>query len=391
MKNKYPKDNIKKKHINKKNNRNKKLSRCFYKNPLINSFNYYSHFIYDQADFFDYYSSLSQKNNIKLNEEEISLIQTVINDIELEKAVMKGETFVNISKSIFETLNNFKEQKKPETDISLFIKNKISNSINRADITCRKIAIEYYNETGKFIGKSSVNNIMRNHLGYRYIKTTYKTNYLRTDEANILCLCFIKLIVRLIKFNFEIVFLDESKIESINTHFKCWRKPGETIYFGNSDKKKLNIIMAVGKNKVFKMDLNEENTTAEIYLNFLKNLYESLKKENNKKYVIILDNLKLHKTKEVISYCIEKKINLVFNIPYQSIFNGIELCFRSMKKIIYSNIYNSVDEIKEMLNSLIQDEKFKKSLLYNYKETLNEYLYYSENHKYDNLNLNYNF
>ena len=305
----------------------------------------------------------------------------------MEKSLNDGKTFLKIPQSILESLNNFKNCVKPETEIDIFIKNKINNSINRADITCRKIATQYYNETGKFIGKSSVNNIMKNKLGYRYIKTTYKTNYLRTKEANILSLCFVKIIARLIKFNYEIVFLDESKIESINTHLKCWRKPRETIYFGNYIKKKLNIIMAISKNKVLRMDINEENTTAEIYLNFLKNLYEDLSKEKNKKFAIILDNLKLHKTKDVISFCEEKKINLVFNVPYQSIFNGIELCFRSMKKIIYSNIYNSVEEIKEKLLGFINEEKFKNSLLYNYKETLTEYLFYAENHKYDNLNL----
>jgi len=387
MKNNIPIKNLNQKFIGKKISYHKKLSRIFSKNPLINAFNYDSHFIYDQADSFDYFSKLSQKNNIKLTEDEISLLQKNINEIELEKSLNDGKTFLKIPQSILESLNNFKNCVKPETEIDIFIKNKINNSINRADITCRKIATQYYNETGKFIGKSSVNNIMKNKLGYRYIKTTYKTNYLRTKEANILSLCFVKIIARLIKFNYEIVFLDESKIESINTHLKCWRKPRETIYFGNYIKKKLNIIMAISKNKVLRMDINEENTTAEIYLNFLKNLYEDLSKEKNKKFAIILDNLKLHKTKDVISFCEEKKINLVFNVPYQSIFNGIELCFRSMKKIIYSNIYNSVEEIKEKLLGFINEEKFKNSLLYNYKETLTEYLFYAENHKYDNLNL----
>ena len=44
--------------------------------------------------------------------------------------------------------------------------------------------------------------------------------------------------------------------------------------------------------------MNEQNTNTKIYLNFVKNLCIDLKKENNRSYVIILDNLKLHKTKE---------------------------------------------------------------------------------------------
>lgn len=275
----------------------------------------------------------------------------------------------------------------PENEIDLFIKNKINNSTNRTDITCRKIAKSYYEETGRYICKSSVNNIIKNKLGYRYIKTTYKSNYLRSKEENILCLCFIKLFARLIKLNFEIIFLDESKVESINSHLKCWRKPKETIYFGNVKKDKLNIIMAIGKSEVYQMTINKENTSSIVCLNFLKELYQKFQKEKNKRYIIILDNLKLHKTKEVISYCVEKKINLVFNVPYQSVFNSIELCFRTIKKVIYSNLYDSLDNLKDKLNNLIEDKSFTQSLLYNYKETLNEYVYYSQNHKHDNLNL----
>ena len=66
--------------------------------------------------------------------------------------------------------------------------------------------------------------------------------------------------------------------------------------------------MTIGKNKVYHIKLNEENTTSKNYLDYLKALNEKLNEESEKKFVIILDNLKLHKTNEVISFCIEKKL-----------------------------------------------------------------------------------
>ena len=102
--------------------------------------------------------------------------------------------------------------------------------------------------------------------------------------------------------------------------------------------------------------------------------------------VIILDNLKIHKTKDVISFCIEKKMNLIFNIPYQSPFNAIELCFRSIKKIIYSKLYNSIDELQKDIETITNDNKFNKTLLFNYKATLKEYLFFSDKYKENNLN-----
>ena len=105
-----------------------------------------------------------------MTEEERLLLESKRNEIDLEKAISNGETFVKIPEHFIQTLNNLKEYKMPENEI-VFIKNKINNSTNRTDITCRKIAKSYYEETGCYIDKSSVNNIIKNKLGYRYIKT----------------------------------------------------------------------------------------------------------------------------------------------------------------------------------------------------------------------------
>ena len=208
---------------------------------------------------------------------------------------------------------------------------------------------------------------------------------MKSNKGTVLCLCFIKVFCRLVKLGFEIIYLDESKIELRNTHLRCWRKKNETLYFVDN-KGKLNLLMAVGKNKVYKYIMNPENTNEKRYMEFLNELYIELKKDENKKFVIILDNLRVHKTKNIISYCIEKKINLVFNVPYQSVFNSIELCFRAIKRNTYLQIYKNIDETKKDIENIINSNNFKDTLLFNYKETLQEYLFFGENHKYDNMN-----
>ena len=375
------KDYIQKKRANKT-----KFSKCFNKNPLLNSFNLYSHFIYDQGDFIHYFNYLTNKNSLKINADEINILIKNIEEIEITKSINKGETFIEISKSLLDNINNLKKIQKPETDVELFIKEKIMNSKNRSEITCRRLALAYFENTGKKVSKSSVNNIIKNRLGFRYLKTTYNNNFLKSNYGNILCLCFIKVIIRSIRLGFDIIFVDESKIETINSHLKCWRKQKETIYFSNVNKQKLNIIMAVGKNKIYGLKLEKKNINSDIYLQFLKELLIEFKKEEKKKFILILDNLKLHKTKEVISFCELNKLNLVFNVPYQSTFNGIELCFRAIKRITYSNLYNSIEDMKKSIYNLIKTDNFCGTLLYNYKETLKEYYAYIVNHKYDNLN-----
>lgn len=79
-----------------------------------------------------------------MTQEERLLLESKINEIDLEKAISHGETFVKIPEHFLQTLNNFREYKMPKNEIEFFIKNKINNSTNRTDITCRKIAKSYY-------------------------------------------------------------------------------------------------------------------------------------------------------------------------------------------------------------------------------------------------------
>ena len=79
---------------------------------------------------------------------------------------------------------------------------------------------------------------MKNQLGYHFLKKTLKTNFLKNDYGILYSLCFIKIFVRSIKLGFKPIFIDETKIEMKNKHFKIWRLRNEQIYFGNSSKEK---------------------------------------------------------------------------------------------------------------------------------------------------------
>ena len=67
----------------------------------------------------------------------------------------------------------FTLEKKP-SHLSNYLKNKISTSTNRAQLSCRKLSDSYFKDTGFKAGKSTINNILRKELGYRYLKTTFK-------------------------------------------------------------------------------------------------------------------------------------------------------------------------------------------------------------------------
>ena len=180
--------------------------------------------------------------------------------------------------------------------------------------------------------------------------------------------------------------MDETKIELQNNHCKLWRFRNEQIYYGNTSRGKTNMILAVGINKIYFYKIIDENVNSNVFIEFLKGLLNSLNQVKEGKYILILDNLKVHKTDEVFKFLKENNICVAFNAPYMSIFNSIELSFRSIKKNIYSNIYESIDDVKKDVIEYLKSSDITKTLLYNYKETISQLILYSEKNKCLNLN-----
>ena len=77
------------------------------KNPTISHFTYDSFFIYDQNDYINYFDSLSNKNLIKINSEEVLFLKSLSNSIEIEKYVNNNENFISLDKTIFSKINTY--------------------------------------------------------------------------------------------------------------------------------------------------------------------------------------------------------------------------------------------------------------------------------------------
>ena len=94
-----------------------------------------------------------------------------------------------------------------------------------------------------------------------------------------------------------------------------------------------------------------------------------------------MDNLSVHKTKNLIKIYVENGINVIFNTPYFSNFNSIELAFRSIKNLLYKKVYPDISKIIEDVHNLISTDNFQKTILFNLKETFLEYLKFFERYK----------
>ena len=380
----YPKENT----INNPSTISKKntIKECI-QNPYINHINFNSLFIFDHFDYIRYFNFLQNKNRMKLSEQQLLFLKEIYREnIQLKESFHDKDLYLTIDETIFEQIKNYNTQTKPISELSLYLKNKILESKNRSNLSCRKLANDYYQNTGKKVGKTTVNNILKKELGFRYLKTTLKNNNLKKESGILDCFGFVKAFTKCLELRYNPIFLDESKIELINNHYKCWRYSSEEIYFGNSSREKNNLILAVGIDKIFHYSLKIENTDAKNFLEFLKELIKILSNEKNKKFIIVMDNLTCHKKKEVITFLVNSKINVIFNARYMSSFNAVELAFRAIKKQIYSNIYNSMDEIKSDIINYLGSKKIKETLISNYCETIGQYISYSEKNQDINLN-----
>lgn len=356
------------------------------KNPPISHFNIDSHFIFSEKDFIDYFKKIHNKNFIKLNSDELSFLSEKIDEIKILTNINEINDFILIDEKIGNLLKNFKPISNKEDEVTEFIENKIINSKNRADISCRKLSSLYLQEKGKFVCKSTINKIIKNKLNYHYIKTCKKSNFLQTHLGIFSSLGFIKLVIKSLKIGYDLIYVDESTIKFNNNNYKCWRKYWEQIYFGQNNKGKINLLLAVSKDEIIHYELTNQNTNSEIFLNYIKNLNKKLKKDESKKYIIIMDNCTIHKCDELIKYYKDEKINVIFNVKYCSYFNGVELCFRAIKKRLANKVIETQESLITELNLIFEDKKIKETLIKNYKETLEQYKRYAQEKIEENLN-----
>lgn len=147
------------------------------------------------------------------------------------------------------------------------------------------------------------------------------------------------------------------------------RSPNDFCHYGNINNSKKNFLLATGGNKIVNYKLTSKNTYSSLFKEFFEETIEKIPLDKLNTTVFIMDNLSSHLTKDIKNIIKSKSLKAFYTVPYESIFNPIELSFRAIKNITYKNIYKNIKELSKDIKNFINSEKFKITLNKNFIET----------------------
>lgn len=172
------------------------------------------------------------------------------------------------------------------------------------------------------------------------------------------------------------MFINESNFKLQNPNFKTWIKKDEFVNYAHKNNDKINFLFAVSANKVINYKFTKENTNTKVFKSFILDTFNKLSDEEKKNTLFIMDNHKSHISKEFLRLVKNKKIKILYNVPYESPFNCIELSFRHLKNITYKQIFPTIKNVIEIIERILCEKKFEETLYKNYIEAIKKYVYY---------------
>lgn len=187
---------------------------------------------------------------------------------------------------------------------------------------------------------------------------------------------FIIGIIKSLELNFDLVYIDECGFQIQNNNLRYWRKENDEIYgeTKTNNKSKINLILAINKKEILLGHLYKNETIgSNEFLDFIINLIDLIGDDKINNTIFILDNASYHLSKQIKEYIKKNKIKFLFNVPYKSNFNAIEMCFHFFKNKIYKEIFNNINSLEKRINNLINDDEINNNMEKIYLKTLEIY------------------
>jgi transposase len=153
------------------------------------------------------------------------------------------------------------------------------------------------------------------------------------------------------KEEYNVISQDESALYLYTNNNYGWSKVGTECEINGKNKanmQKFSLAMDISRNKVVGYTLRKGAFNGATFNSFMMGKIKRNNKEN-KKY--ILDNAKIHHAKLLSK---EVKEKCIYNIPYYSKSNPIEMYFNSLKKYLNTIYIKSMSSLRRHLNIFIE-------------------------------------
>jgi transposase len=169
----------------------------------------------------------------------------------------------------------------------------------------------------------------------------------------------------------QVWFWDESGFSLRVIRRKTWgRKGHRKKVTGQRRKGRVNIMGGLRYHDKKRINFVIKKGNADIFYEQIKQLNDWLLKEwvqqgnkiddfkkSSAKIVIILDNASFHKRKDILAKIEAERPNLILEFlpPYSPDYNLIELVWHSAKEYIAHRLFESVEQLEELLNKLLNE------------------------------------
>lgn len=134
---------------------------------------------------------------------------------------------------------------------------------------------------------------------------------------------------------FEVVFLDESALHPCNFKKFQWRMRGHNIVTPSALKyEKVTMVGAMGLRQVKAVQFLASGFSAAIFNQFVAETLWQISEEvgTGRQIVLVLDNCSSHRSADLLRFCCESDVVVLFGLPHKSQFNAIEYLWEHLKR-----------------------------------------------------------
>jgi len=288
-----------------------------------------------------------------------------INEL-IEKSIInlhnKGVRTIKKFKRLIKKYNNINLNKKDI--LKILIKNKlpkesfkkqlrekiISMKMLRHKIkTVEDIQNEMLNENGISMSKSTIYRVCKKkNITYKKIKYDNCLEDIKEQKIKV------KNVMEKIKAmdNKQMISVDEMSIAVHENVKRGWSKKGKKCVIKVKNRRSVagrySIVMAISKEKIIGFKIKQKSIKTEDFINFI----DEIKNENN---YYFMDNATIHKSKQFNEFKEDKKINVIYNAPYKSELNPIEMLFSLLRKKIERGIKNNMNDLINIIEKFIEE------------------------------------